>query len=105
MVPNGINPPKIDSFVVISQIFRSKFQQIQMIFVSGHSIFFMKNLSNYWRHKYEQSISQNFNRNFGGVLSFGSTVMRKVRKGHCRKLKLDFYFPSPVQGVFLICYF
>ena len=38
VVSNGENPPKISSLDVISRIFPSKFQQIYLISVSGHSL-------------------------------------------------------------------
>ena len=39
MVSNGPNPPKIRSLDVILRVFQSKFQQIHMISVSGHSMY------------------------------------------------------------------
>jgi hypothetical protein len=44
VVPNGQNPPKISSLVVIWRVFPSKFQQIHMISVSGHCICFVLNI-------------------------------------------------------------
>ena len=40
-VPNRSNPPKISSLELISRVFPCKFQQIEIISVSGHQIHFI----------------------------------------------------------------
>ena len=66
-VPNVKNPPKTSSLDVFLRFFQSKFQQIQMISISGHCAHFIfKICQNCCRHNYDQSISRLFNQFLAG---------------------------------------
>ena len=75
MVTNGPNPPKICSPEVISQIFPSKFQQIQVISVSGHFIHFIFKICQTAADiSMIKQFHEFFSLIFGGILQLGPNV-------------------------------
>ena len=85
-VPNRSNPPKISSLELISRVFPCKFQQIEIISVSGHQIHFILKIC---QTAPDISMISRFHDFFspiyGGFLRFGSTAVISNQSGRFLK--------------------
>ena len=70
VVPKGSNPPKEGSLDVISRVFPSNYQHFDFRFRLLYALH-IQNLSNCYRHKYDQSISRIFQSYFWRVFATG----------------------------------